>query len=118
VHSAFGVDHGEVSKAFGMGAVARLGGGMGNKLASGGTKLGARATRNYGNVLRQYKGSQAYDAAKKGAKAGVKPQLGLARGMQRAGAAMQRRPGVTGGVAVGGVGAGAAGVGMSRKKQP
>lgn len=116
--SAFGIDHGEFSKAIpGMSVFSRIGSGAGKKLSSGGSKLETRATNNFKSVARMHRGSASYGPAMKGAKAAVKPQLGVARGMQRAGAAMQRRPGLTGGAAVGG-GAGAVGVGMStRKKQ-
>jgi hypothetical protein len=137
VHSAFGVDHGEVSKAFGLGAVSRLGSAMGRGMSTGGQKLrvqGAKAMKE-GRLTRQSaagppamfrsnkanfssKAQRQADALGRGAQAAGAAQVRTGGAMRRAGQAMQRRPGVTGGVAVGGVGAGAAGVGMSRKKQP
>jgi hypothetical protein len=103
--SAFGIEHGtEVAKAA-PGMLARLG----TRIASGTESAGM------GQVRAGFKGMRA--AGFRNAGATQKPGRMLAQatradvggGMVRAGRAMARRPGLTGGLAVGG--AGAAGLG-------
>jgi len=137
MQSAFGVDHGEVSKAWGLGAVSRLGGAMGRGMSTGGQKLrvqGAKAMKE-GRITQQAaKGSPGMFGSKgmnftpkaqrqanalgAGARAAGATQVRMGGAMRRAGAAMQRRPGVTGGAAIGGAGAvGAGTIAGNRKKK-
>lgn len=106
MESAFGIDHGEVSKAFGMGGVSRIG-----------TKIGLGA----GQAGRGLQRAGAGMAGKPGM---LKPKLGqgmqgAGRGMRQAGVGMARNPMKTGVAAAGvggaGVGAGTAGL-MNRRR--
>ena len=101
MESAFGVDHGEVSKALAVpmpkmpklgGALKQIGTSMGNKTLKAGTTLNRTARRQAG--MGNYRTSNAARYAR--------------QGVSRAGAAMRANPMATGAATVG---VGAAGVG-------
>jgi hypothetical protein len=124
--SAFGVEHGEISKAgFGFAA---LGGQLARKTTSFGEGMAARgaAAGQAGKRMAQPAGrhmgpqsgglrskapglgagSRPMRAAGQGQAAGGAARTRVGGGLQRAGAAMGKRPGFTGGIAAGTAGAG------------
>lgn len=134
--SAFGIDHGYISKAgfrlpgtsaFRGGAQAGGGEGISAKLSQqaqkfqGGVKnLGSKIGQGTFNVGAN---NMLSGAGRAGAgKRGAKTQMRAGAKVAQAGAGMAKRPGLTGGVAIGGAGAGAAGGGAAafggKKKKP
>lgn len=106
MESAFGVDHGpeEISK-LGLGGISSLG-----------SKIGAK-TMKVGQGLRQSGANNMAMGRRAGGGFGAGMQAGGARRVQaggqlkKLGAGMAKRPGLTGGLAVGGGAAGVAGAG-------
>ena len=93
--SAFGVDHGEISKAWGAGALRSLGTAFGGAARAGASRSGQMAGRNL-------------------ARGGVAKPLGQAQikmgqGLKRTSNFAMKRPGLTGGLLAGGAGAGVGG---------
>lgn len=102
--SAFGIDHGEIAKfSFGAGATKVAGGlrQMGSVLGQG---VSAKAAK-----LKPMQGPQKPGMMGGMKRAGQTAQGAGQRGMSRLGAGMQNRPGLTGGIAAGGAGAGVMG---------
>lgn len=95
--SAFGVDHGEISKAIpGMGLVSGLGAKAGGAVSSAGSKTGAFKTKNFK------------------VKSGIGQKVGsVGSGLSRAGAKMSANPGRTGGAILGGGALGTGGIAMA-----
>lgn len=125
MYSAFGVDHGyeQVSKLGmpGMGAATKLGGAMGSKSTQMGgalRKMGG-ANKRAGTML----GKKPDQTTSMGMQARGHQRLGQAQSgmgakMKQAGAAMSSRPGMTGGLTIGGgtaIGGGA--YAMHRRQQ-
>jgi hypothetical protein len=114
--SAFGVDHGEVSKAFGFSA---LGSKIGQKTAQAGQGLRRVGAQNMATSRQTGKMQGMGAMGRMGQRAGATSvrQGGMLRGL---GQRMQKRPGLTGGIAAGGAAAGAGGVGgalMNRQRR-
>jgi hypothetical protein len=104
--SAFGVDHGEVSKAFGSN-ITRLGSKLGSATSRAGTNLVGRGVANKGAARAMGKPmTGAMRGFQRGLGVGGSAQGAVGGRLQRAGAGMMKRPGLTGSLAVGGAGAG------------
>jgi hypothetical protein len=120
MESAFGVDHGEVSKAIpGFGA-------LGAKIAGGTMKAGQGMRRTGANAMSQGRqrmgsavpGSRPH-AFGQGLQSGGAARVKMGGQLKKLGQGMQKRPGLTGGIAAGGaaagVGGGAAAIGNRRR---
>jgi len=100
--SAFGVDHGyeDIEKI-----------GLGGVVSTVGRRLGMGVSQAGRGVQRMGQQNAARTGSLRPKMGGMANRAGL--GIRRAGAAMGRNPGVTGGVAAGGAAAGAGGIGAS-----
>jgi len=118
--SAFGVDHGDVSKAFAMpkipGSVSNAGKTIGGGFRALGNKAGD-ATTKAGFKLGASGLNRGAFGGTVGSKIGT-GQMKLGLGMMNAGNKMKANPGLTGGALAGGAAAGGVGAfGMNRKRQ-
>jgi hypothetical protein len=113
MESAFGIDHGyEEIEKFGFGA-------LGAKIGVGAVKAGQGLSRGSAQMRR------AGRAAGPGFMGSAQKKIGAAGGMaggqlRKLGQGMQKRPGLTGGLAAGGAAAGAGGAGgafMNRQRR-
>ena len=100
MESAFGVDHGEIEKAFGF---AGLGAAMGRKTAQVGQGLRRSGASNMGM------GRQMGGGFGQGMQRGGAARVKMGGQLRKLGQGMQNRPGLTGGIAAGGAAAGAGG---------
>ena len=120
MESAFGIDHGEVSKAIpGFGA-------LGAKIAGGTMKAGQGMRRGGAGAMRQGRqqmggsipGSRPHSFGQ-GLQAGGAARVKMGGQLKKVGQGMAKRPGLTGGIAAGGAaaatGGGAAAIGNRRR---
>jgi hypothetical protein len=96
MESAFGIDHGDVSKAFGAGILRSVGAGVGQAARGGAAKAGGMAGKNI---------------QRPGFRALGRGQVKMGQGLRQISRFAAKKPGVVGGAAVGAAGAGAVGAG-------
>lgn len=122
MESAFGIDHGEVSKAIpGMaGLGSKIAGGTmkaGQKLRSSGREsmsMGRRAGEQHQGIQSSIRPSGRIPG--QGMRAGGAAKVKAGGMLRSLGQGMAKRPGLTGGVATGGAAAGAGGMMMNRRR--
>jgi hypothetical protein len=121
MESAFGIDHGEFEKAFkppsiggALKPLKAVGSGLGSALGGAGMKVGRAGTANIGAA----KIAGAGPGAKKVGLLG-RSQQRLGAGLNRVGTGAMQRPGLAGGLALGGgtAAVGGAGFGAGRRRQ-
>jgi hypothetical protein len=114
--SAFGVDHGEVSKAFRMpGSFSGAASKTKKPFQAAGLKMGHGMARA-GHAVNRNAANRFINGSRETPSAGQRAQGKVGMGMLRAGAAMASKPGTTGAVAAGGVGGGGYAAYRSKKK--
>jgi hypothetical protein len=121
MESAFGIDHGDIEKAFklpGAGAAGRMlakpGGAIGRGVEHLGSGVRSQGNKVFGAVRANPHPSAGFNQGARTIGAGYVKAGGK---LQKAGQALQGRPGLTGGIAAGGLTAGAGGIAMNRRRQ-